>query len=62
MSRKKIIQVKTGIATRIVNQMSFSKNQLARMTVTPVNRIDQGWHHQGFACHTLFDGSTVLSL
>ncbi|NHC33339.1 hypothetical protein [Scytonema millei] len=36
MKRKKVIQVSTGMATRIVSHQVFSNNQLPLMSVTPV--------------------------
>jgi len=30
-----------------VIQIVFASNQLLKIMVTPVNKIDQGWHHQG---------------
>ncbi len=28
-------------------QIIWNTNQLPKIKVIPVNRIDQGWHHQG---------------
>lgn len=41
-----------------VNQRLLSTNQLPAIITTPVRRIVQGWHHQGFDCQRLAE--TIL--